>query len=181
MAKQQETVRTYHLAWWAWFVGILLGIALVLISYLYTGGWTLGNPDRLPDAFSGCAPILFGIGCFLIIVMVYLRWSSYLRVSPNGLEYRWGPFFHVHCQWHEIDSIKPVDILGIPQTSLHLSNAERLGPSWTWQARDSMQQLLMQDRSLIISLTGFQGWPKGKLADDLRRYAPHAFEREGDM
>jgi hypothetical protein len=45
-----------------------------------------------------------------------------------------------------------------------------------WPITQTLRQILGLKPIYVIPLTGMQGWPNGKLAAEIRQYAPQLFE-----
>jgi hypothetical protein len=97
---------------------------------------------------------------------------SYLQLSPNGIKYRKGLAYGFRCNWNDVESLGVYQSLGIlPRDVLYVEKVEPL----RWVIISNIQQKLELGKH-IVPLTGFQGWPEGNLADDLKQYVPHLFE-----
>jgi len=99
---------------------------------------------------------------------------SYLRMSPEGVEYRSWPSYGVRCVWVDIEGLRTRRISGLFRSEeLLLRRAEPVGPQITMTIRRVLG-LTTQD---LIPLTNLQGWPEGPLREQLRHYAPSIFDK----
>lgn len=108
---------------------------------------------------------------------------GYVKITPDGLEYRYWPKFGFHCDWStvkpQIGNVRP---WRFPpwHKNLYIWGPEWFGPTlvislimliWGCDVRETFGYL-------TLPLWGIRGWPNGEFAHDLRRYAPHLFEAE---
>ncbi|KAA3648810.1 MAG: hypothetical protein DWQ07_01035 [Chloroflexi bacterium] len=93
-----------------------------------------------------------------------------ISLNPEAVEYRNWPYHRRRVKWEDTQKIRGTKALGLAnRDEIIVQNAIDL----SWQ----FWQRLRKDQSVNdrIPLSGFSGWPNGKLADDLRKYAPHLF------
>jgi hypothetical protein len=166
-AEKLPDVSKYKMAWWQkWPLFLLAFIAIesMLIFPQVADIVFEQRSQELITAF-GLAAGFVAILSILLMLLVGEVMFSYLQVSPNGIEYRLWPFYHLEFQWDDIESIKQSRLLGVfPYDSMTVVTTNRSSYSTTTVLNQS------------ISLSDFQGWPKGELAATLREYAPHLFE-----
>jgi len=105
---------------------------------------------------------------------------SYLRVSPAGLElfyssglelFKWTNY-QLQVGWDQVDHIEQRKVLFSTCDVLCLKEKASLG------SRTMHGRVLGWGPQRFISLSDFEGWPAGKLAEDLRRFAPQLFAAE---
>lgn len=106
--------------------------------------------------------------------------SSYVRVSPEGVEYTVGSNFGFRASWPDVKQIakeRPRRLVATSKVAL-VENAEWFGPQMLIGLRPLIGLYRFDDSGWysVFPLTGVRGWPKGNFADDLRRYAPHLFK-----
>jgi hypothetical protein len=95
---------------------------------------------------------------------------SYLKVTPDGVEYRYWPSYAVRCNWDDVEKLGEHRSFGIfPSDVLYLRSGEPIGP----QITIALRRKLGLKTQYFVPLTGIQGWPEGRLANDLREYLPH--------
>lgn len=134
-----------------------------------------GSPNsNAPHLFATYAilggMVLYGllVGGYILVSMIQLRRS--VLISPQGIQlFRW-PFYTLACGWRdlvrletEVINDRTVDrlILPDPVNKPGLSGDPSV-------ARDR--------RGPFIRLSDFEGWPDGRLAREIRQYAPRLFE-----
>lgn len=94
---------------------------------------------------------------------------SYLRISPAGMELFYWPNHRLQASWDQMDRIEQRKVLFSTRHLLYLKENASFG------SRTIRGQELGLGSQRFISLSDFQGWPEGQLAEDLRRYVPHLF------
>ena len=109
----------------------------------------------------------------LLIAATFLL--TRLRVSPQGLDFSYWPYYAVRCSWSELDKLQRRQVLFLPADQILLRHATPYGPAITM----TMRRVLRMSTQYFIPLTGLSGWPKGKLAPDPRAHAPHLFNEAG--
>jgi hypothetical protein len=192
--KAEATTRTYRMVRWIWLMNAGNGLFFLFISFiaLALGAWTFKiGMQPVPDAgtrtngfllavgvlLAGLALFAVSMGIFLIAFAVGQGALSYLRTSPEGLEYRAWPLYKVRCRWEDVDRVvHHPPRLGIKAVELRLTQGEKSGPKWAWWFVFSFRRFLGMGTELTIPLSTFRGWQEGMLADDLREKAPYAFE-----
>lgn len=112
-------------------------------------------------------------GCFWIpylviqiILLIPHALFSYLKVSPDGIEYRSWPFIRYQIPWDEFDSIKGLKILRSFSFE-HLVTKDPAVPS----AGEQPKFIYISQRK-IIPIYAFRGWTNGRLAHDLEQHIP---------
>jgi hypothetical protein len=166
-AEDMSDVHKYKMAWWQKWPLFLLAIIAIesMLIFPQVANVVLAQRDQEVLTAFGLAAGFVVILSILLMLLVGEVMFSYLQVSPNGIEYRFWPFYHLEFDWDDIESIKQSRLLGIfPYDSMNVVITNRSGYATTSVLKQS------------VSLSDFQGWPKGKLAATLREYAPHLFE-----
>lgn len=164
--KEFTEVRRYRMAWWKKWPLFLLGLiaieALLVFPELAGVIMTQRNPEGM-NAFGLVAGFII-ILTILLMLLVGEVLFSYLEVSPQGMEYRIWPFYHLKFDWDEIESIERSRIMKIfPVDSLNVAVTNRSSFATTTVLKQS------------INISDFQGWPKGRLAEAIKTNAPGLF------
>jgi len=169
------------------FFHLMLCMAIVEVcSVVGLTGTVLMINTLLNDLIPGLDSLLVLLFIFSLVIALFigtlLTWSAVvltgrffrtLKVSPSGLEYRCWPY-SLQCAWEEVQGFSGVRGPLGQLTFLRLSNAK---PSGLWHFFGRLEVIRLWPKAkYVVQLTGLEGWPAGGLADDLRRYAPHAFE-----
>jgi hypothetical protein len=116
------------------------------------------------------------VSIFFVSSIIYILFRplfSYLQISENGLKYRKGLMIGLSCRWEDIESLGHYQGLTTTHDVLYLKRVKPL----KWSIIMALQKRKANAR-YFVPLTGFQGWPEGSLADDLRKCAPHLFISE---
>jgi hypothetical protein len=174
----------FHWKWWFYAIqllpilvmgggfGVILygmfGVLLHILKELSVAGLCL---------LVGLLSLLPPIGVWILIVV----WKagnlivSGVTPSPQGLEVRNWPLYRVLLPWDQMPNSQTWQRM---PGMLHLDNAlDRPEGAFTlWLRKFFLRFTPKIGRS--ISLYGVQGYPKGKFADQLRRYAPQLFTEE---
>lgn len=146
MPLKQDT-RVYGIGWRG-----LLSLPLSLLEF------DSDNPGCfVPLALLSCIPGLL---------------LSYLKVSPDGLEVRYWPFYHIRAQWEHVDHIGKHKVLGLlPSDVLYLKHPASFG-SRTVLSREVWPDVHQR----VVVLNDFRGWKNGRLAENLGQYIPEIME-----
>jgi hypothetical protein len=166
-AEEMSDICKYKMAWWKKWPLFLLAIIAIesMLVFPQVAGIVMNQRSQEVLTAFGLAAGFVVILSILLMLLVGEVMFSYLQVSPDGIEYRFWPFYHLEFDWDEIESIKQSRLLGIfPYDSMHVVITNRSSYATTTVFKQS------------ISLSDFQGWPKGKLAATLREFVPHLFE-----
>ena len=166
-AEDMSEIRKYKMAWWQKWPLFLLAIIAIESMLVFPQVADIVFAQRSQEVLTafGLAAGFVVILSILLMLLVGEVMFSYLQVSPDGIEYRFWPFYHLQFDWDDIESIKQSRVLGLfPYDSMNVVITNRSSFATTTVLKQS------------ISLSDFQGWPKGKLAATLREYAPHLFE-----
>jgi hypothetical protein len=128
------------------------------------------------NQFSGINPlVLAAIGIigiilltFVVAVLIY-RTGTFLKLSPEGLEYHRWPFTTITCQWNETEKIAQGKVMGMSVATLMIPR-EKIG--WEMHVQGGV---LGSAKYKLVPLNDFQGWPDGDLRNELMLYAPKLF------
>jgi uncharacterized Tic20 family protein len=177
----RNNVHFYRPKWWLLAVNVLslaflvffLGMPLFGLLALFVA--LPGSGNSIPGyaaIFAGLMlPIILLVGLLtLYMLAVVIFWFFYtIKISPDGIEQNQFPFIHIRAGWADIERLGKVFIW---RDVLYLRSFEKLGTSL------SLLPVFKSFRHSqgTISLAYYNGWPRGSLEQDLRRYAPGLFE-----
>ncbi|HSG45268.1 MAG TPA: hypothetical protein VLA72_19145 [Anaerolineales bacterium] len=185
--KEMNTnpVQKYRWAWWTIFINFsmslfVLPISILLFSipaYLLYDLFQDGNIEFL-DLF-----LLLIFSPILLFSVIAFFWYtffplgrllfSYFIVTETGIEYRYWPTYGVRCKWEDVERVgKYRSLLFITYDVLYIQTAEPVGKPITM----SLRKKLGLSTKYVVPLAGINGWPDGELANELRKYAPQAFD-----
>jgi uncharacterized Tic20 family protein len=100
---------------------------------------------------------------------VWGRLTSFIRVAPEGLEYRLWPSRQIRCGWQELERVGKYFLTDV----IYLKSFQISGLSWS--LRKPLKWLNFSNQ-VMIPLSGMQGWPEGELKADLVHFAPGLFD-----
>jgi hypothetical protein len=166
-AEEISDIQTFKMAWWKkWPLFLLALIAIEsMLIFPKVADIVLANRSNEVLIAFGLAAGFVVILSILLMLLVGEVMFSYIQVSPDRIEYRFWPFYHLEFDWDDIETIKQSRLLGVfPYDSMNVAITNRSSYATTTVLQQS------------ISLSDFQGWPKGKLAATLREYSPRLFE-----
>lgn len=158
-------------------LGAIVGGHLVIfVTAIFRGfqdelrGWIVG-PFLL--CLLGLPVIVMSVLVVELLIVFIAQFFAYLKVSSTGIEYQMWPFGGVCCRWSNTDRIGKGILKG---DIIYLKNGEGVGASV------GLSRIIQKISPIripeSIPLSGFRGWPQGRLAEDLQRYAPHLFDRD---
>jgi uncharacterized Tic20 family protein len=157
------------------FIWIVMGIPLVALSLMVTS--LIRNQSEfisLAMAF-GCllTPliILMGLNIVLVTMSTILSFFSYIKISPDDIEQKYAISKHIRCNWADVDKLGKLFLF---TEVIYLNSYEVVGTSLSLRSPFRF----LRPKQGFISLTGFEGWSDGQLADDLKQYAPKLFENQ---
>ncbi len=124
----------------------------------------------------------FGVLFFLMLVLLacapFCRYKfNYLEVSKYGLEYRYWPSYHIKCSWGDLEKLSKYSMFFASYDMLHLTKAERFSNSFL----TAFYNFSRLSTKKTITISGFEGWPKGELENILKEHAPQLFEKEDKL
>jgi uncharacterized Tic20 family protein len=115
--------------------------------------------------------ILIAIVIIQVTINVIMSFFSYVKISPDGIEQKNSPYKHIRCTWSEVDKLGRLFLL---TDVIYLNSFELVGMSLSLK----LPFRFLRPKQSFISLTGYEGWPEGQLANDLKQYAPNIFENQ---
>lgn len=183
--SRPKSARKYRWKCWALLPSLLTSAYTVTMLTVLIGIFLYGIvwlPRHVDIPFFQILTIIL-LGPFLILFVFFWLWFvswpigrllfSYLKVSPDGIEYRYWPSYGVRCSWDSVERLGEHRSFGLFRSDvLYLERAEPVG----WQINVTLRRRLGLKTQYIVPLTGISGWPRGKLAEDLRQYIPHLLE-----
>ena len=101
-----------------------------------------------------------------IILLIPHVLFSHLKVGSDGIEYRSWPFYRYRITWNNLSAIERYSISRLI-TFDYLVIKDPTNPN-----NDKPKKFIYLDHRKMISLSGFQSWPNGRLAQDLEQYIP---------
>lgn len=124
--------------------------------------------DTLPG--SEAEPTCLWIPFFIlqIIFLIPNILFSHLKITHTGLELRDWPFLRYRYTWDEVSIIHSYSFTRFLSFDYLIikdpkdPNNEKL-----------KKRVYVIDQRKWIPLSGFRGWPNGRLAQDLQQYIPH--------
>jgi uncharacterized Tic20 family protein len=102
---------------------------------------------------------------------VIMSFFGYLKISPDGMEQKNSPFRHVRCNWSDVDKLGKFFLF---TDVIYLKSYEVIGFSLSLK----FPFRFFQPKQGFIAFSGYEGWPDGQLADDLKKYAQKLFENQ---
>lgn len=157
------------------FVGIICGILLIEFIMMAV---SIVQADSKLDTFailSMCylTPliILLVFNLIQMTISVIMSFFSYVKISPDGIEQKHSPFKHIQCNWSDVDKLGKFYLF---TDVIYLNSYEVAGMSLYLKAPFRF----LRPKQGYISLTGYDGWSDGQLANDLKQYAPKLFEKQ---
>ena len=146
----------------------LIAFVLMIVSFF--------RADKGLDTFAilfGCllTPLIILIAFVIIQVTmnVIMSFFSYIKISPDGIEQKNSPYKHIRCYWSDVDKLSKVFLF---TEVIYLKSFEVVGMSLSLKSPLGF----LSPKQGFISLMGYEGWPDGQLANDLKQYAPNLFE-----
>lgn len=157
------------------FIWIMMGTPLVALAFMATSLIrTQSEFISLATAF-GCllTPLILLMGSNIILATfsTILSFFSHIKISPDGIEQKYAISKHIRCNWSDVDKLGKFFLF---TDVIYLNSYEVIGASLSLKAPFR----LLRPKQGFISLTGFEGWSDGQLADELRQYAPQLFENQ---
>lgn len=100
-----------------------------------------------------------------------MSFFSYVKISPDGIEQKNSPYKHIRCNWSDVDKLGKFFLF---TDVIYLNSYEVFGFSLSLKSPFRF----LRPKQGFISLTGYEGWSDGQLANDLKEYAPKLFENQ---
>jgi uncharacterized Tic20 family protein len=113
--------------------------------------------------------ILLVFNIIQMTISVIMSFFSYIKISPEGIEQKNSPYKHIRCNWSDVDKLGKLFLF---TDVIYLNSFEVLGFSLSLKSPFRF----LRPKQGFITLTGYEGWPEGQLATDLKQYAPKLFE-----
>jgi hypothetical protein len=152
--KTNQPTRVYRPRWLYRIMNFALPLCVALLFAWF-----------MPAPFNYLA-VIIGLPC--VAFWGTQSFKNFLKLTPEGMEYQYWPYYHVRCKWEDVDSLGKERRFRFNQEMLYLKRAEALG----WQMTIMARKASGAGDKFIIPLTSFTGWPTGRLADDLRAHLP---------
>jgi hypothetical protein len=183
---QPGSIHTYRWKLWRYLPQLLpilanvLFLSFIVYAFIFLAGVMIRARSLAAVLLIPALLFLMVVGILrlpVLIIHVGSLVASYLVVSPDALEIRFSPLYHVHLRWEDVEFVSEPSRRGGAGEMLSLEKAKELpdGPTAT-RLRKLLRFVRTGPRSL--PLRNVQGYPRGGFADDLRRYAPHLFAAE---
>jgi hypothetical protein len=145
------------------FVPLELTCAIILAPLLVAS-----FSDINPLAFAVFSTVGVILLTLIAVTLIY-KTGTFLRLSPEGLEYHRWPFTTITCRWNEAEKIAQGNVMGMSVATLMIPR-EKIG--WEKPVKGGV---LGSAKYKLVPLNDFQGWPDGDLMNELRQYAPKLF------
>jgi hypothetical protein len=104
-------------------------------------------------------------------INVIMSFFSYIKISPDGIEQKNSPYKHIRSNWSDVDKLGKFFLF---TDVLYLNSYEVLGFSLSLKSPFRF----LRPKQGFMTLTGYEGWSDGQLANDLKQYAPKLFENQ---
>ena len=115
--------------------------------------------------------ILMAFNIIQMTINVVMSFFSYVKISPDGIEQKNSPYKHIRCNWSDVDKLGKFFLF---TDVIYLNSFEVVGMSLSLKSPFRF----LRPKQGFISLTGYEGWSDGQLANDLKEYAPKLFENQ---
>ena len=115
--------------------------------------------------------ILMGLNIILAPIRTIQSFFSYINVSPDGVEQKYAISKHIRSKWSDVDRLGKLFLF---TDVIYLNSYEVVGTSLSLKSPFRS----IRSKQDFITLRGYEGWPDGQLADDLKQYAPQLFENQ---
>jgi hypothetical protein len=182
-ASSETKSRVYRGSWRTFlfrFSTFLVQLVLVAVSFgLFWGARSLAESGGVLFGFLQIlAGGLFIFATLATIYQFFQAWvrhfGTYIKTSPGGIEYRNWPYYGITCEWISIERIEVQKKYGFNIEVLVPAKVQYVGKGTFFGL--SLRKNLGVKEQTYIPLSGFTGWPDGKLAQDIKKYAGHIFE-----
>ena len=154
-------------------IGMVMGIPLLIMILMLRS--IIQTQSEFSALFIGFACLLaplillMGFNIIQMAINAIMSFFSFIKISPEGIEQKHSIYKHIRANWSEVDKLGKYFLL---TDALYLNSYEVLGPSLS--LRTPLR--FLRPKQGFLSLTGYQGWPNGQLADDLKQYVPELWE-----
>jgi len=157
------------------FIGIVMGIPLIAFVLMIVSFFRAEKGLDTFAIFFGCllTPIIILLifNIVQIAMNAIMSFFSYIKISPEGIEQKNSPYKHIRSNWSDVDKLGKFFLF---TDILSLNSYEVLGFSLSLKSPFRF----LRPKQGFIALTGYEGWPEGQLANDLKQYAPRLFENQ---
>jgi hypothetical protein len=155
-------------------IGIVVGVPMAIFGETFISLMEAGSGfEAVAPVFLCCLSPLFILMGLLVIqqlVNVVFLFFAYIKVTPEGIEQKYPGSIHIRSKWSDVDRFGTLFFNNV----LYLNAYEELGLSLS--LRSPFQ--LFRPKQRFISLSNYNGWPNGQLANQLKQYAPRLFENQ---
>ena len=157
-------IKKYRIAWWRlqhWWLIILAVITLFQV------GRSLTSPgvDLVP-VWLRLVVVTGGLLMTAMLVWGVMQFfASYLQMSDEGVGVRHWPTKLKLVPWNKVERVGKYATLGIFKSDILI-----------FKEMHQISGVESKEEFNVFTLSDFQGWPKGELADDLRKRRPQAFK-----
>jgi uncharacterized Tic20 family protein len=157
------------------FFMIIMGIPLIAFVLMIISFF---RAEKGLDTFAivfGCllTPliILMAFNIIQMTINVVMSFFSYVKISPDGIEQKNSAYKHIRCNWSDVDKLGKFFLF---TDVIYLNSFEVVDMSLSLKSPFRF----LRPKQGFISLTGYEGWSDGQLANDLKQYAPKLFENQ---
>jgi hypothetical protein len=124
-----------------------------------------------------------GCGTILLFGELY-RWihplrNSHLKTAVSGVELFWYPNTRLSIGWNEILRLKCERILGLFPSDVLVVDRPMYPEEFKTRAvflTPGIRRTL-ESKKMEIHLQAYEGWPEGKLRDEMEKYIPDIIRR----
>ena len=160
------------------FYMIIMGIPLIAFILIILSFFQAKKGFDIFAIFFGCIIIpiivLLIFNLLQITISTVLSFFSYVKISPDGVEQKRSPYKHIRSNWSDVDKLGKFFFFN---DVLYLNTYEILGFSLSLKSPFR----LFRPKQGFINLTGYEGWPNGQLASNLKQYIPTLFENQATL
>ena len=157
------------------FFMIVMGIPLIVFVLMIDAFFRAEKGSYTFAIVFGCllTPliILMAFNIIQATINVIMSFFSYVKISPDGIEQKNSPYKHIRCNWSDVDKLGKFFLF---TDVIYLNSFEVVGMSLSLKSPFRF----LRPKQGFISLTGYEGWSDGQLANDLKQYAPKLFENQ---
>ena len=180
---EKNNTKTFRPAWWyssiiffsSFFMLVVIPIPVLMIAlpvyaYIVKNGF---NVYTLLGVL-----LLLPFLLFVLIMAIYYgcisvtSFFSYVKTTPEGIEYKYWPFANIRANWQDVDKINSTFLTG---KFISLNKYEILGLSISFLG--IFNKLRRTNQGMIPFKDSFQN-KETTLSDEVKKYAPRLFEQE---
>jgi uncharacterized Tic20 family protein len=157
------------------FIGTVMGIPLIAFV-LMMKSLIQAQSEFVSFAMAfGCllTPliILLGFNIIQVTINTILSFFSFIKISSDGIEQKYPIYKHIQANWSDVEKLGKYFLF---TDVIYLNSYEVVGTSLSLKSPFRF----LRPKQGLISLTGYEGWSEGQLANDLKQYAPQLFENQ---